>query len=97
MGFHDITDDILLTPMLEYDDVMDINYDKTESDKFTDDNGNSDSSRVYRIKFSSEDIIDKILPTEIGRIENNKQNIPVSVHTVSTGKGVENVMYIRIS
>ncbi len=87
----DITDKILLTPLNNYDEVTDIEYDKRLSDDDA-----LDTSRIYKITFKNEVSMDRIIPKEIKSL-NERTDIPVKAKMVSTGNTQRNALYIRLS
>lgn len=91
MNCQDTTDEILLTPLNNYDEVIDIQYNKKLSD-----DDNLDSSRIYEILFETESDIDKILPKEVTYL-NKRTDIPVKAKTIATGNAIDNGVYLRLS
>lgn len=94
--YNDDTDKMILSKLEQNNGVIDIQYDEPASNRFSDRDNNPDSSRVYRIKFTNEGVIDDILPDEIKNIENRYPFVTVRTIT-PPDKQVKNTMFIRLS
>lgn len=88
---NDITDKILFSRLNNYEEVLDIEYNKKLSQE-----SSLDMARIYKITFKDEQSIDRIVPQELKYL-NNRTDIPVDANLLSTGQGSENTIYIRLS